>query len=630
MSELNEDIEGLPSDNSQNIINPVHCLDGRIANISSQLNFAVEKGANVVTCFNERAASANASGMSFNVTVPSMSSLVDRVFYLKADVTFAITANVAVAGQTVLNNLRYTVAPFPFHEMVSSMSVSINNQNISFPCFSVLPLVSRLIPQKELLEHCNMTGGAFNDYYGSYGVAETLNAVGGAPAITNFNSSFNGYSSFLPYSNKPRKSAITVIQDSAGAGANGDQATAYIGMSIYEPILMPPFLLQSLDGTNTQAMHGISTLRFQFQFGNVNCRAIRGFTRGAGGPPLVPQLGNITCSVFYVQPNATLQFQVLTPSPSQSRALKARNELPYLEFRPESTLCPLITYGGSASGAIVGNQYSQSEFTVTTVQSNNYQLAHIPDKVAIFCRRVKSAQAITDADAYLPVKSLNISFNARTGILSNANRLDLYRMTKDNGLQMSWDEFSGSASVITPASPNGSTTVVSTSGSIVLLDFARDLGLQDWEAPSSLGQYNFSVSVNVYNNIANPAAAPAPGDGIAAGTYELVCVFISSGLVINELGSSNIYTGLLSKQMVLDTTNKPFVSTSSNRRVGGSWFDSIKSALKKTKPFMPVAKQLLNSSGNANARKAADLLSAVGAGKSAGGRSAGNLSSRLY
>jgi hypothetical protein len=108
----------------------------------------------------------------------------------------------------------------------------------------------------------------------------------------------------------------------------------------------------------------------------------------------------------------------------------------------------------------------------------------------------------------------------------------------------------------------------------------------------------------------------------------LVLIFINSGLLVNEMGSTSIYTGLLTKQQVLDAANKPTVNKSAyNRLYGSGWWSSVKSAFRKAKKYVkPVASVVKHVAGvipHPGAQALSKGLGALGAGYSGNGYSGG-------
>jgi hypothetical protein len=100
-----------------------------------------------------------------------------------------------------------------------------------------------------------------------------------------------------------------------------------------------------------------------------------------------------------------------------------------------------------------------------------------------------------------------------------------------------------------------------------------NLSLASYLSSGSIGQYLFQFNLTVRNNT---------GAGLQP---EIVVVCCNSGVFTTVSGSSNIYTGLLTKQMVLDAQEKrdtrPVEQAVYRRMVGGKMAHSMMSAVKR-------------------------------------------------
>jgi hypothetical protein len=197
-------------------------------------------------------------------------------------------------------------------------------------------------------------------------------------------------------------------------------------------------------------------------------------------------------------------------------------------------------------------------------------------------------------------------------------------MSKDNGVNQTWNEFKGfaleqttldtviagtatgsagaayAANSVYPLVATSSTVVsadatdpkfVATTGSLLKLDFGKDINLtSDFLSPGVIGQFSIQATVNVWDN-----TKLAPGGPTTDLTgYELSLVMVNSGFIVNSLGSSSSYLGLVSKSQVLEASSgQSVVSSSSLSRLYGAGGMHALSGMPK------------------------------GAGRSAGGRSAG-------
>lgn len=131
-------------------------------------------------------------------------------------------------------------------------------------------------------------------------------------------------------------------------------------------------------------------------------------------------------------------------------------------------------------------------------------------------------------------------------------------MAVRNGLQMNYYEFSGSG---VSNNEHGDPEIVPTIGSILVIDPAIDLSIETEYTNMSAGQYNMQFDLTLQNQSKEDFAP----------TLYLMCV--NSGIFITENGTSSAVTGLLSKEMTLETKVKDAVmdkNTYEHEIVGGS------------------------------------------------------------
>ena len=156
-----------------------------------------------------------------------------------------------------------------------------------------------------------------------------------------------------------------------------------------------------------------------------------------------------------------------------------------------------------------------------------------------------------------------------------------------------------------------------------MLDYARHIQIvEDWYAPGSIGSFTLQFSLDVANY---SGVNFAPG---TANELELVLITMNSGVMVCERGTSSIFQALLTKQMVLDASEKDVYTKSDVKRmVGGGFLDSLKSIASKVAPIAKVvAPMVFGDKG----KMAADVMGALGFGQTGGGVSGGRkLASRL-
>ena len=118
-------------------------------------------------------------------------------------------------------------------------------------------------------------------------------------------------------------------------------------------------------------------------------------------------------------------------------------------------------------------------------------------------------------------------------VLSNATMYDLWRISVENDSNQDWLEWSGQAG------NNNATTsyqsLVPTVGSVLILNPAKDFRLTASETASSIGQFQFTITVNYTNQTASTVTYP-----------ELCIAYENCGVFVNNgQGQSASYVNVL-------------------------------------------------------------------------------------
>ena len=657
-------------------INKVLVLDDRL-HCTDQLNFAVQKGASSLTYSQFNAVSATPNQINFNVQVPSQESLISRDIYIQADLTFVITIPQVVndAGmdeQNLKRAIRFqygkcdALAPFPLHQLITTANTTINNNTTTMNTRDVLPVLLRMLNPEALQKYEATTpvlpDGPLYDYndavefnYRQF----TPQLVGGQICLvasaaaadmmgsTSYHTNVLGNGQWAHFNGLRGRGCHQLKSITKATNAGTEQYTVVVNVT--EPLLMSPWIFRGLVQNNAQAMYGIQNMNFQFTLDPTCQRAWRyadgqttpyTFAAGAGGGD--PTNNNRLIKTYQLTQveNCRLLMAILTPPPEL--LLPPKNIIPYYELPVyrTSNLPTLPAATINANGSL--------NFTVVPITSNSLHLSMIPDSLIIYVRRKDLTNK--DSDSFACIRSVQIQFDNVAGILVNATQEDLWRMSVENGLNMSWDEFRGSMTgkvkpfrtveerlelytavptypiagrdQPTPAESRllGEIGVpgysqVATTGSILVLEFGKDITLPSYYAPSSLGSFNLQVKLDVYNQTTKQP--------LFANSYELCIITKNSGVICLERGVCSQYLGLLTKSDVLSVSEQvPYKRSDVKRLVGNGWFDSIKSAFMNIAPRLPsVAKSILGHFKDDNhlAKKAHDVLDHLVYGKHKGG-----------
>ena len=398
-------------------------MDDRIANLTDNITYAVMKGAQQITTAEFKSASQSTSSIVFNVVVPSLETVIDRHVMLRATIRLKITGYAANTKQLINYGLRDCLGPFPLHQLINTMSCTINNNTVSANTRDLLPALLRMMDNRELARYNNTSPVAYDQY---------LNYIDAVGASNNSFSGVDGVSDpfIRPRGAFPLDQALSVLSPAAALVVSADATilrTAYITFRVQEPLLLSPFLFGH-PSSNNQGFYGIQNMSFNLNLGNAN-RVWRHYGTAAGAASTIAnvEINNVD--------NCFLQFTYLSVHPSQQ--LTSRCVVPYYE------MSRYISNGGKdiaayAPPTVVGDKATPQpgSFSSSTISLNQ-----IPDKFIIYLR--KPGQTWVDSDSFLPIRSINMNWNNASGVCSSFTQYDLWKCSVEAGSNQTWDEFRG-------------------------------------------------------------------------------------------------------------------------------------------------------------------------------------------
>jgi major capsid protein len=295
---------------------------------------------------------------------------------------------------------------------------------------------------------------------------------------------------------------------------------AVLLVSLTDYLYLPPFLSDGKDGPG---FIGLQTLDFNFTLGNLS------LLWSSFNPSVTSVVATIAGTVSGVTPPPPqLLFNYITPDP----LMKVPSSCVY----PYYSVQRYPTSGGSIANGVS-----------TTLSSNNIQLKSIPNKIYLFVRRRNADQTYATTNTFLQINGISLDWNNNSGLLSSATPMDLYHMSVQNGLQMSWNQWNSHV------------------GGMMCISFARDICLDSSEAPGMLGTYQLYVELDVTN--------------ISGATLnvDFYIVTVSEGTFTITDNSAIANIGVVSANDVLSSINAPEVPYNDliDQR-GGAFFDNIK------------------------------------------------------
>jgi hypothetical protein len=540
--------------------------DSRLG-ITDELSYAVQSGGSNVTYQQYQAITATASNMVFNCQIPSESIVINREILLQSTLAMSFAISGVTGGASAFDyGSSDAFQSFPLAKLMTTLTATINNCNVSVNLQDVIDPLLRLNDSRELYRYNGMTPTLPDQSYQDFedGVGANNNPLGNyTDASYDVDQVPRGAfpASVRLYRYTTAGGANYVDQSSIALGAAGERWVVCVEALLTEPLFLSPIIFGD-PCYNMQGFSGVNTMNF---VANIDTTCKRAFST-ANNWTVVPSLGcpAVTGAVAApsVQPfvGTRLLFNFLSTQPSD--LIPVRNVLPYQEF-------PRYLSLSTNNPALVPN-------ATATISSQNIQLNQIPDYFIITARVPMSQQTIKNSASFLQINQISCNFNNASGLLASATQNDLWRISVANGSTQSWLEFSGLATS-TSVAGTGTGTLVATTGSILILAPAQNLSLADYLSSGSIGQYLFQFNITLKNNTA------------ATFQPEIVVICCNSGVFTTVSGSSNIYTGLLTKQMVLDAKEKrdvrPVEQAVYRRMIGGKLAHGMASAIKRM-PFI--------------------------------------------
>lgn len=519
------------------LIKPVLIKDSRIDNINSSIGYGVFSGSGYNNYYQYNSVSANATQMIFNCAIPSDNTLIDRNILIQATYKIKLTITGVAANATAFNyGLGECYQAFPIHSSIKNMTCSINNNSFTVNTQDILQQLIKMIDPKDLQKYNNMTPTLPDLYFNNY-----IDAVGSKADPTGDYKSA-GYDNLLIPRGAHPLDAISVVHNISGGGTNtslkstnvGDVFVITLTSTFTEPLFMSPWLFGAKNDHNNGCLSGVQTINFNI---NLDTSLKRFFTTN--------NTNNISITFDETDPitNARILFNFLTPQ--EIDKIPSRNTVPFIDY-------PVYISSDSDSIAPTVNK---------SIYSQNYNINQIPDLFIICVRKPLASLTIKDTNSFLPIRNISVNFNNTSGLLSSATVQDLYRLSKINGSVQSWYEFYGYAGKYNTNITNTALTqyLYTTSGSMLLINPAKDLGLPYYLSNGSIGNYNIQFKIDVVNNT-NTTFIP-----------EIVLLCVNSGILTTYEDNTDVYTGLLSKEIVVNTVVKQQAvpSASYNRLIGG-------------------------------------------------------------
>jgi hypothetical protein len=527
-------------------VSKVAVVDPRI--VQQRPAYAVEKGAVSLTNGKYSAIANSISSQTYNVQVPSENVFVDRAVdwtqRVYAVITLTMSANATQNVPILIPGVNMSLAPFPSHQCVSTMSATINDSTVTINTSDVLPQVLRLSDmaaarkqrtcptQLDKLYSVPETVG-FRSATGTYLLTpqSVLSSSGGGYGESASATEDVACGSWPDFRFEAQTAGAGDAYSLAVAGYEGlpcptgagDDGPFLINCSwrTTEKLVLPPFIFGDEYELST-GLFGVQNIQLTVNMAASPARALRFAPTdvlGAAYASAPAVTYNTTLASPFSEPVLNVQF--LTPPIEVD--LPAKSVVPWMEF--PRYISPTFT---AASGTAL--------VPVTTdIQSQTITLPSIPDLLMVYVKPQSYATSLV-GDWVLPISQISVNFDNFSGLLASHTQEELYKMSFRNGVDMDWATWSG-------ACWSGLGKKLSTVGGPLVLRPGRDFPLQSGQAPGLVGNFTFQFTGRCVNTT-----------GGAQANVSIYVVAVNSGFFETIKGSSRIIKGILTETDILGAT----------------------------------------------------------------------------
>lgn len=531
----------------------VSIVDSVLEDITSEIILPVVTGTTSNVYQNQTAQAATGTNqMQFEIQIPSTETVMDRNVMIQTGLDLRVDFTggtqpgywkpnepLFMYGQT--NALQ----AFPLNSLVNSAQSQIQGDQVSVQTRDVMPALLKLYNYEELAKYNSLTPSLIDSFYMNYqdGLYSNNNVLSNY-AVGGFAKEYQPRGVFPVelYTTDGRlitdASGNKVMSINADVSGNAPYSSIIVRFTTTEPLLfLSPFI--SGHSKNRAGFVGISKMNITLYLGEANrSMSNASYALLADGITSKETISNVYLST-YRDPLVLLNFKTMPATLADK--IKPKNSLYYTQYQ---------AYQQAVGTALPSK-------SVTTLTFNNQQLSQIPTKILIFVK--KTQQTTYDSNSFMVIKNINVSFGTKDGALTGASQVQLFEMSARNGVQMNYYEYSGSG--VSNTLQGGKPVEVPTIGSVLCIDPAIDLSLDEKYTNMSTGTYGLNFRIQVYNQ--STEAVPVT----------IYAIAVNCGEFTTQNGVCQHQTAMLTNKMVLDTKMQDAVmdkNTYENEVTGGS------------------------------------------------------------
>ncbi len=535
-----------------------------VLKINEKRKLGVIRAPSDTTSFRDISTSYSTASVNHEITPPSNAILDPRV-QLKWYMEFTFAG--ADQGSPLLEwGLNDSVRCVPIHQVLSSEQVMINGQSFTFNPLDAISAMYWYTGEDDR-RHLFSSTGSMTDRYQDYADYVTYGSAQNPLA-------YYGENSY----DVPRSSVDYTI-------VSNTNTAAVIRVTLIEPFMLSPFSWKTFN--DAPGFAGVKSLTVQMTLSALS----RMWSHSSAGKTFT----SAPTVTFFQAPEFMYRMYSPNVDTDPYRSLKQ------YEYSASQIVSNSTNIGAALTGAAISGT------------SGNVTFPAVPSRVYCYMRQQNIDRTYLTSDAFARIDSVSITWNNRSGLLASANSSDLYNISTQNGLQMTWPQWSKHC------------------GSVLCLEFGKDIPLPVDLTVGMQSSTQFQIQLNCTNTSAGTI------------TYTLYVVYVLQGVMTLRDNYASYTTSLISDRDLARTrasgptlddvaSGEPFGGALLSggdgmpimiERSGGGFlgnvFSAVKRGVSKGLKFLPqvlkaapAALDIGRSLGVPGASEVHDLLSSVG------------------
>lgn len=496
--------------------------------LSGNKSFITVKGGNSVTYYGYNATSYSQSQFTWDATVPGKQNICDRIIMTTTPTTFVFTPTVAVPNQLCLQSNLDSLRAYPLESVLQSCRAVLNGYAIDIQSKDIVHILSRFHTPLE-----------YNSTYGSL--------------FPNFLDNYQNYSDGVLSNNNPLATFLDSSDKYQGRGAYtitslvNTENGATLNVNIHSYFILSPFIW---DGNEAPGLTNLDTLRFTMNF---SPNLARMWSRSSSHPVALNPIGGI--SVSFAQP--ILNVCWITP--------RLTSPVPRMMVYPYFQVSTYIQ-----QNAVINGNSTLAPNIAGDVNSSIIQFDTVPRKIYLCCRQNENVinstlnNTIYTPDTFFRINSLNVSWDNINGFFSGASSEQLWQLSVQNGLKMSWNEWNGTTPFL--GTITGSSRTIGLSGGVICLECGKDFGLRETLSEGALCKINFKATMNITNVNQTNTLTP-----------DFVIIAVYDGILRIYDNKAETFVGVLNESEVLNMPTRNDISYKALEKIyGGDFFSKFK------------------------------------------------------